>query len=130
MWNIRDVRGEHAHTSCVAFGIDRLVVALFAVHGLDTGPVAGRRPGRHWHSDPLPLSNTAEGTVLVAPPPGSVALLCYDLHVAMVGRHVHDHEGVRVTADSMAHVQGELLLLGQAGPDVDAGDNDVQRPAA
>jgi len=24
-----------AHTSCVAFGIDRLTVALFAIHGLD-----------------------------------------------------------------------------------------------
>lgn len=35
VWGIRDARGETAHTSCVAFGIDRLVVALFAVHGLD-----------------------------------------------------------------------------------------------
>ena len=35
VWNIRDDRGEVAHTSCVAFGIDRLAVALFAVHGLD-----------------------------------------------------------------------------------------------
>jgi seryl-tRNA synthetase len=35
VWEIHDVRGEIAHTSCVAFGIDRLTVALFAVHGLD-----------------------------------------------------------------------------------------------
>jgi seryl-tRNA synthetase len=35
VWDIKDERGEIAHTSCVAFGIDRLVVALFAVHGLD-----------------------------------------------------------------------------------------------
>jgi seryl-tRNA synthetase len=35
VWGIRDDRGELAHTSCVAFGIDRLTVALFAVHGLD-----------------------------------------------------------------------------------------------
>jgi seryl-tRNA synthetase len=35
VWGIHDERGESAHTSCVAFGIDRLVVALFANHGLD-----------------------------------------------------------------------------------------------
>ncbi len=35
VWNMHDQRGEPAHTSCVAFGIDRLVVALFAQHGLD-----------------------------------------------------------------------------------------------
>jgi len=35
VWDIRDDRGEMAHTSCVAFGIDRLTVALFAIHGLD-----------------------------------------------------------------------------------------------
>ena len=35
VWGIHDERGETAHTSCVAFGIDRLVVALFANHGLD-----------------------------------------------------------------------------------------------
>jgi hypothetical protein len=32
---MRDAAGASAHTSCVAFGIDRLAVALFAVHGLD-----------------------------------------------------------------------------------------------
>jgi len=35
VWDIRDEHGELAHTSCVAFGVDRLAVALFAVHGLD-----------------------------------------------------------------------------------------------
>jgi seryl-tRNA synthetase len=35
VWEIRDANGELAHTSCVAFGIDRLSVALFAIHGLD-----------------------------------------------------------------------------------------------
>jgi len=35
-WGIRTAAGEEAHTSCVAFGIDRLTVALFANHGLET----------------------------------------------------------------------------------------------
>ena len=35
VWGIHDAKGELAHTSCVAFGIDRLTVALFAIHGLD-----------------------------------------------------------------------------------------------
>jgi seryl-tRNA synthetase len=35
VWNIRTSDGAPAHTGCVAFGIDRLTVALFAVHGLD-----------------------------------------------------------------------------------------------
>jgi seryl-tRNA synthetase len=35
VWGIRDEKGEEAHTCCVAFGIDRLAVALFANHGLD-----------------------------------------------------------------------------------------------
>ena len=37
VWGIRDDKGELAHTGCVAFGIDRLAVALFAIHGLDLG---------------------------------------------------------------------------------------------
>jgi seryl-tRNA synthetase len=37
VWGIRDANGELAHTSCVAFGIDRLAVALFATHGIDLG---------------------------------------------------------------------------------------------
>jgi seryl-tRNA synthetase len=34
-WEIRTESGEVAHTGCVAFGIDRLALALFATHGLD-----------------------------------------------------------------------------------------------
>ena len=33
-WNMRTLDGAPAHTACVAFGIDRLAVALFATHGL------------------------------------------------------------------------------------------------
>lgn len=32
-WDLRQEDGEPAHTGCVAFGMDRLAVALFAVHG-------------------------------------------------------------------------------------------------
>lgn len=35
VWGIHDSAGEVAHTGCVAFGMDRLAVALFANHGLD-----------------------------------------------------------------------------------------------
>jgi seryl-tRNA synthetase len=35
VWGIQTASGEAAHTSCVAFGIDRLAVALFAIHGLE-----------------------------------------------------------------------------------------------
>ena len=35
VWNIRDAAGGVAHTGCVAFGMDRLAVALFATHGAD-----------------------------------------------------------------------------------------------
>ena len=34
---IRTADGEPAHTACVAFGIDRLAVALFAQHGVEIG---------------------------------------------------------------------------------------------
>lgn len=34
-WGLRTEDGETAHTGCVAFGIDRLALALFAAHGLD-----------------------------------------------------------------------------------------------
>lgn len=34
-WNMRDAAGEPAHTACVAFGVDRLAVALFATHGAE-----------------------------------------------------------------------------------------------
>ncbi len=44
-WNLRTEAGEVAHTGCVAFGIDRLALALFATHGLDLPhwPVAVRK---------------------------------------------------------------------------------------
>jgi seryl-tRNA synthetase len=34
-WGLRTEDGEVAHTACVAFGMDRLALALFATHGLD-----------------------------------------------------------------------------------------------
>lgn len=34
-WDLLQEDGELAHSGCVAFGIDRLVVALFATHGLE-----------------------------------------------------------------------------------------------
>jgi len=34
VWGLEDDAGNVAHTSCVAFGMDRLTVALFAVHGV------------------------------------------------------------------------------------------------
>jgi seryl-tRNA synthetase len=35
-WNLRNAAGQVMHTGCVAFGMDRLALALFATHGLDT----------------------------------------------------------------------------------------------
>ncbi len=35
VWGIRDADGGVAHTGCVAFGMDRLAVAMFATHGTD-----------------------------------------------------------------------------------------------
>jgi seryl-tRNA synthetase len=45
VWGIQDNGGELAHTGCVAFGMDRLAVALFAHHGLDLArwPASARR---------------------------------------------------------------------------------------
>jgi seryl-tRNA synthetase len=34
-WNLRMAEGGLAHTGCVAFGIDRLALALFATHGVE-----------------------------------------------------------------------------------------------
>jgi seryl-tRNA synthetase len=34
-WDIRDANGEPAHTGCVAFGMDRLAVAMFHTHGTE-----------------------------------------------------------------------------------------------
>jgi seryl-tRNA synthetase len=41
-WNLCDTAGQTAHTGCVAFGIDRLALALFATHGVEFA----RWPGR------------------------------------------------------------------------------------
>jgi seryl-tRNA synthetase len=35
-WGMRGEDGEFSHTACVAFGMDRLAVALFATHGVDS----------------------------------------------------------------------------------------------
>lgn len=45
VWGLRDTAGQLCHTGCVAFGMDRLAVALFCNHGVDTQgwPVAARR---------------------------------------------------------------------------------------
>jgi seryl-tRNA synthetase len=34
-WALRTHDGDVAHTSCVAFGMDRLALAVFATHGID-----------------------------------------------------------------------------------------------
>jgi seryl-tRNA synthetase len=34
-WGLAASNGETAHSGCVAFGIDRLALALFATHGVD-----------------------------------------------------------------------------------------------
>jgi seryl-tRNA synthetase len=34
-WSIEGEDGAIPHTSCVAFGMDRLTVALFCIHGLE-----------------------------------------------------------------------------------------------
>ncbi len=46
VWGLADGAGEVAHTACVAFGLDRLAVALFCVHGLDVS----RWPGSVRHA--------------------------------------------------------------------------------
>jgi seryl-tRNA synthetase len=35
IWGLRDEVGQVAHTGCIAFGMDRLAIALFRQHGLD-----------------------------------------------------------------------------------------------
>ena len=37
VWHLLTENGEKAHTGCVAFGLDRLALALFKTHGLDLG---------------------------------------------------------------------------------------------
>jgi len=36
-WDLATADGAPAHTGCVAFGMDRLAVAMFATHGTDIG---------------------------------------------------------------------------------------------
>lgn len=45
VWKLQHERGEPVHTGCVAFGLDRLAVALFSIHGveLERWPVSVRR---------------------------------------------------------------------------------------
>jgi seryl-tRNA synthetase len=35
VWGLHNDRHEHSHTGCVAFGMDRLAVAMFAIHGVE-----------------------------------------------------------------------------------------------
>jgi seryl-tRNA synthetase len=35
VWDMRTASGEVSHTACMAFGMDRVAVALFATHGLE-----------------------------------------------------------------------------------------------
>jgi seryl-tRNA synthetase len=44
-WGLTDAAGQLAHSGCVAFGMDRLAVALFANHGVDLArwPASTRR---------------------------------------------------------------------------------------
>jgi seryl-tRNA synthetase len=37
VWGLRNRGGEVLHTGCVAFGMDRLAVALFVTHGARIG---------------------------------------------------------------------------------------------
>jgi seryl-tRNA synthetase len=34
-WDLRTAGGDVVHTACVAFGMDRLALAMFAIHGID-----------------------------------------------------------------------------------------------
>jgi len=34
-WNLRNATGQAMHTGCVAFGMDRLALAVFAIYGLE-----------------------------------------------------------------------------------------------
>ena len=44
-WNLHNKAGAVMHSGCVAFGMDRLALALFATHGLETSswPEAPRK---------------------------------------------------------------------------------------
>jgi seryl-tRNA synthetase len=40
-WNLHNKAGAVMHTGCVAFGMDRLALALFATHGLEAASWPG-----------------------------------------------------------------------------------------
>ena len=44
-YGITTAAGEPAHTGCMAFGEERVTLALFAAHGLDVDELAGGGPG-------------------------------------------------------------------------------------
>jgi seryl-tRNA synthetase len=64
-WNLATKDGEIAHTACVAFGLERFALAIFATHGLDLQewPAVVREtlcldhPGRTTFSEPAPYKN-------------------------------------------------------------------------
>jgi seryl-tRNA synthetase len=37
VWGLANAKGQVLHTGCVAFGMDRLAVALFVTHGAEIG---------------------------------------------------------------------------------------------
>ena len=43
VWGLHNAAGEVLHTGCVAFGMDRLAVALFVTHGAKISGLAGQR---------------------------------------------------------------------------------------
>lgn len=45
VWGLKSSLGAVAHTGCVAFGMDRLTVAMFCIHGVEVSawPTAVRR---------------------------------------------------------------------------------------
>jgi hypothetical protein len=94
------------------------------------GQAGRRRDGRHHQL----RAAQAEGRVdLVHAVAGNadpgIAGQADDLDVTVIGRDVNQHERVGVRADVMADMQLALLQGSQPGPLVDAGHQDVQRPA-
>ena len=43
-WGLHTENGEAAHTACVAFGMDRLALALFSTHGFELALWPQRAP--------------------------------------------------------------------------------------
>ena len=61
-WGIVDAASEPAHTACVAFGMDRLAVAMFHTHGkdVDLWPIAVRELLEFPQTDRRPISAIEE----------------------------------------------------------------------